>query len=178
MARKDVAIRSSLYTRLSSAECVRKLDRVLFRTSRSSAGGCCFRSVRGVLPRSFPGVFISSAISLLPDTDVSYTSLGQDSGVNSVHCVSLENVRHVLVEPFQIVPGRICKFLEILSFHLADSFELVRNPGCRSDRDGSTGEWTGAARHGGGCCCGQGKTKQTRCCSDDEVDLLAVSDAS
>jgi len=67
------------------------------RTSR----GLAFLTVLGVFPRNFPGVLNISATFLNPDI-----SLGLKGMVVYSHLVLVEDLSHMLIQPFCLIPRR------------------------------------------------------------------------
>ena len=87
-------------------------------TSRTSSG-FRFRAVRGVFPRSFPGVLNISVI-LLGSISIIYV-LQQ----KTLHVVLVEDVGHMLIEKVQLISDREGKVVRFLGRELRDLLVLL-----------------------------------------------------
>ena len=95
-------------------------------TSRTS-NGFRFLAVRGVLPRSLPGV-LKISVTFLFGVSKPKKSYKQ----SFVHLIFAENLRHMLVEPFHLIAGRESKVFCFLSTEPGDLIILVIDPLLRS----------------------------------------------
>lgn len=105
--------------KLESARIEGKVGRE--NTSRIS-NGFRFRAVRGVLPRSFPGVLKISVIFLLK------VRLFLASERESVHLVLAEDLSHMLVEEIQFISNSEGKIFCLLCRELSDLLIFLVQP--------------------------------------------------
>ena len=85
----------------------------------------CLRTVRGVLPRSFPGVLNTSITFLFIQSAPNASSMGES---NCLQSLLGENVGHMFVQPLHLIANRETKILHFLGDEVVCLMALIKNP--------------------------------------------------